>query len=122
MIPPLVLLAGVGKITAVALWFFTTQHAAALLFFFGLDPFVLYAVFVPSGQGLVRVFTRFATDRSEIWLTIDDGPDPEDTPKILDLLEQKQDAPKTIVDKPRFIVESRDRTGKVTKFRVENGL
>ncbi len=88
MIPPLVWIAGVGKITAVALWFFTTQHTAALLFFFGPDPFLLYAVFVPSAQGLGRVFTRFATDRREIWLTIDDGPDPDDTPKILDLLDR----------------------------------
>ena len=88
MIPLIVVIAGVGKITAVALWFFTPQHTAARLFFFGADPFVLYAMFVPSGQGLVRVFTRFATDRREIWLTIDDGPDPDDTPKILDLLDR----------------------------------
>ena len=88
MIPPVVLIAGVGKITAVALWFFTTQSTTALLFFFGPDPFLLYAVFAPSAQGLGRVFTRFATDRREIWLTIDDGPDPDDTPKILDLLDR----------------------------------
>ncbi len=32
------------------------------------------------------VVTRFETDQREIWLTIDDGPDPRDTPEILDLL------------------------------------
>lgn len=32
------------------------------------------------------VLTRFSTDRREVWLTIDDGPDPRDTPDILDLL------------------------------------
>ncbi len=88
MIPPLLLIAGAGKITALALWFFTAQHPAALLLFFGPDPFVLYALFVPSAQGLGRVFTRFTTDRREIWLTIDDGPDPDDTPQILDLLDR----------------------------------
>jgi peptidoglycan/xylan/chitin deacetylase (PgdA/CDA1 family) len=33
------------------------------------------------------VVTQFATSRREIWLTIDDGPDPEDTPRLLDLLD-----------------------------------
>lgn len=33
-----------------------------------------------------EVITRFATDRPEVWLTLDDGPDPRDTPDILDLL------------------------------------
>src|SRR5882757_7713989 len=32
------------------------------------------------------VVTRFATPRREVWLTIDDGPDPEDTPQLLTLL------------------------------------
>jgi peptidoglycan/xylan/chitin deacetylase (PgdA/CDA1 family) len=31
--------------------------------------------------------TRFATPRREVWLTIDDGPDPEDTPQLLDILD-----------------------------------
>ncbi|MFZ4774072.1 MAG: polysaccharide deacetylase family protein [Terrimicrobiaceae bacterium] len=29
---------------------------------------------------------RFRTEKNEVWLTIDDGPDPEQTPQILDLL------------------------------------
>ena len=29
---------------------------------------------------------RFSTGSREVWLTIDDGPDPEDTPRILELL------------------------------------
>lgn len=33
------------------------------------------------------VVTRFTTSRREVWLTIDDGPDPEDTPRLLDLLD-----------------------------------
>ncbi|MEO6246460.1 MAG: polysaccharide deacetylase family protein [Opitutaceae bacterium] len=88
MIPPLLLVVILAKIVGVALWFFTAQRMAAVLLFIGPDPFLLYAILVPSAQGLVRVFTRFATDRREIWLTIDDGPDPDDTPKILDLLDR----------------------------------
>src|SRR5262249_18320441 len=34
------------------------------------------------------VVTEFATERREVWLTIDDGPDPEDTPRLLDLLDE----------------------------------
>lgn len=32
------------------------------------------------------VAQRFPTGKNEVWLTIDDGPDPETTPEILDLL------------------------------------
>ena len=32
------------------------------------------------------VARRFRTEKNEVWLTIDDGPDPEQTPRILDLL------------------------------------
>ncbi len=32
--------------------------------------------------------TRFPTGRPEIWLTIDDGPDERDTPRILDALDR----------------------------------
>jgi peptidoglycan/xylan/chitin deacetylase (PgdA/CDA1 family) len=56
--------------------------------FFTPDPFLLWALFAPNAQGLARVFTHFATDRREVWLTIDDGPDPDDTPRILDLLDR----------------------------------
>ncbi|MDB6094438.1 MAG: acetyl xylan esterase [Verrucomicrobia bacterium] len=56
--------------------------------FFGPDLWVFYNLFVPSAQGLCRNFTRFETTEREIWLTIDDGPDPQDTPRLLDLLDR----------------------------------
>jgi peptidoglycan/xylan/chitin deacetylase (PgdA/CDA1 family) len=86
--PPLLAFALAAKIVAVAFWCLDVNSWLGLVLFFGPDPFLLYALFVPSAQGLVRVFTRFATDRREIWLTIDDGPDPDDTPQILDLLDR----------------------------------
>src|SRR5688500_18450904 len=84
---PLLLGAVSSKLVGLTLWF-TGQHHAALVFFFAPDPFVLHAVLAPSSQGLVRVFTRFASDRQAVWLTIDDGPDEHDTPDILDVLDR----------------------------------
>ncbi len=47
---------------------------------------VLYPTLTATSQWLGPVVTHFSTDRKEVWLTIDDGPDPVDTPRILDLL------------------------------------
>jgi peptidoglycan-N-acetylglucosamine deacetylase len=87
MLRPILVWALIAKAVALVLWWAHHRHSA-LLAFVGPDPFVLYAVFAPSSQGLVRVFTRFVTERPAVWLTIDDGPDEQDTPRILDLLEQ----------------------------------
>lgn len=84
---PLLLSAIAAKLLALVVWFSSTRGAAATLFF-APDPFVLYALFVPSAQGLVRVYTRFVAERPAVWLTIDDGPDEHDTPRILDLLDR----------------------------------
>ena len=73
-----------GKIAAVAVGL--AAPATALALWFGPDALVAYHVFVLRAQGLARLHRRFATVRPEVWLTIDDGPDPEDTPRILDLL------------------------------------
>jgi peptidoglycan-N-acetylglucosamine deacetylase len=75
-----------AKVAAVALW----RHApwAALLCFVGPDLWLLHALLAPSSQVLVRVFTRFAPAGTEVCLTIDDGPDAADTPRILDLLDR----------------------------------
>lgn len=62
-------------------------------------PAVAHALFHPAVLAFVfsatqanctwfgPVVTHFATPRREVWLTIDDGPDPEDTPRLLDLLD-----------------------------------
>jgi len=63
-----------GKLAAVLL--FRTDLATALALWFGPDLLVAYHVFVPRAQGLLRLHRRFATPRREVWLTIDDGPDP----------------------------------------------
>ena len=61
--------------------------APALALWFVPDALLAYHLFTPRAQGLVRMYRRFATTRHEVWLTLDDGPDPDDTPRILELLE-----------------------------------
>ena len=73
-----------GKLAA--LFIGRAAPATALALWFGPDLLLAYHLFVPNAQGLVRMHRRFATPRREVWLTIDDGPDPEDTPQILALL------------------------------------
>lgn len=89
MFRPLLVFALACKAAAAALWC-TAHPTAAALVFFAPDPFVLYALFAPSAQGLCRVFTHFVSERPAVWLTIDDGPDEHDTPRILDLLDRYQ--------------------------------
>lgn len=73
-----------GKLAAV--WIGFAAPPAALALFLVPDALIAYHVFMPHAQGIVRSPRRFATSRREVWLTIDDGPDPEDTPRILALL------------------------------------
>ena len=48
---------------------------------------LFYPTLRPNVQWLGPVVTRFATDRDEVWLTIDDGPT-EDTHAVLDLFDR----------------------------------
>lgn len=73
-----------GKLAALFVGW--TTPAAALTLWFGPDLLLAYHVFVPGARGVVRMHRRFMTARREVWLTIDDGPDPADTPRILELL------------------------------------
>ena len=46
-----------------------------------------YATLRPNNALFGPVATRFEPTGDEVWLTIDDGPDPHDTPRLLDLLD-----------------------------------
>ena len=50
---------------------------------------VLYPTLRRNCRWFGPVATRFETPRREVWLTIDDGPDPRDTPALLDLLARR---------------------------------
>jgi len=74
----------VGKVAALLLACSAPGPAVALWF---VPDFLLgYHVFAHRAQGLVRSTRRFTTAQREVWLTIDDGPDPADTPRLLALL------------------------------------
>jgi peptidoglycan/xylan/chitin deacetylase (PgdA/CDA1 family) len=73
-----------GKLAAFAVGW--SAPAAAVTLWLLPDALLAYQLFVPNSQGLVRVVRRFTTVRREVWLTIEDGPDAEDTPRILELL------------------------------------
>ena len=45
-----------------------------------------YASLRANCQWFGTVATRFVPEGNEVWLTIDDGPDPADTPRLLELL------------------------------------
>jgi peptidoglycan/xylan/chitin deacetylase (PgdA/CDA1 family) len=90
MLRAMLFVSAAGKVAAVLLWALTPWRWTAAACFLLPDFWFLYQVFVPSSQGICRVYTRFETVRPEIWLTIDDGPDGEDTPRILDLLDRHQ--------------------------------
>jgi peptidoglycan-N-acetylglucosamine deacetylase len=90
MLRAMVFVSAAGKALAVVLWAFTPLRWTAAAFFFLPDLWFFYQIFVPSSQGICRVFTHFVAEGNEIWLTIDDGPDAEDTPRILDVLDRHQ--------------------------------
>ena len=48
-----------------------------------------YATLRPNNRIFGPIITRFEPDPTDpqVWLTIDDGPDPHDTPRLLDLLD-----------------------------------
>src|SRR5215831_9479271 len=49
---------------------------------------LLYPTLVANCQWWGPVVTHFETPRREIWLTIDDGPNPAHTPRMLALLQE----------------------------------
>jgi peptidoglycan/xylan/chitin deacetylase (PgdA/CDA1 family) len=77
---------GGAKIAALVLYSHFPWAAAAL--FFGPDLYLLYGLLRPASQAVGRVFTCFRPAGAEVWLTIDDGPDPDDTPRLLELLDR----------------------------------
>lgn len=77
------------KVLAILLWH--RSHTEAVLAFIAPDLILFEGLFVPGSQLLARTITRFrpsAPGRRELWLTIDDGPDPADTPRLLAELER----------------------------------
>src|ERR1039458_7215703 len=49
----------------------------------GTHLFFFFASLCPNLRLCVPVATRFDTREREVWLTFDDGPDPQETPRVL---------------------------------------
>jgi peptidoglycan-N-acetylglucosamine deacetylase len=79
---------GVAGLTPMFLGNDIPQLAAVLWIAAGLL-FYLPAI-IPNAGLFDPIVKRFKTTRREVWLTIDDGPHLEDTPRILELLAQYQ--------------------------------
>lgn len=79
----------VAPLVAAALWARSIPLAIGVVFVSHM--LVLYPTLRARSRWLGPVVTTFSTARPEVWLTIDDGPDPSDTAEILDLL-AKHDA------------------------------
>lgn len=62
--------------------------AIAAALFLVPDLWILWHLLVPNAGGFVPTVTRFATTGREVWLTIDDGPEPATTGPMLDLLDR----------------------------------
>lgn len=74
----------------IALALIRTNLVLALLPLFVSHLLLLYATLLANNQWWGPVVTSFHTDNDEVWLTIDDGPSPEHTLAMLDLLERFQ--------------------------------
>ncbi len=75
------------KVCAAALAFL--HHPwVALVVFFAPDPWIALQFALPSQQAFGPAARTFATAGREVWLTIDDGPDPASTPRVLELLKE----------------------------------
>jgi len=76
-----------AKIFLFSLGLMQIHPAVAAFLFFSPDLWILAGLLVPNVGSLLPTATRFATDRREVWLTIDDGPEPATTLPMLDLLD-----------------------------------
>ena len=80
-----------GFALVAALFFFAVVAfhpwlALGVLFFSHM--LILYPTLVANCQWWGPVLTHFETSRREVWLTIDDGPDPIHTPRLLEILQR----------------------------------
>ncbi|MGC4071835.1 MAG: polysaccharide deacetylase family protein [Nibricoccus sp.] len=78
-----------AKIGGIAL-FFSGHRALGTGIFFSPSLWLLWQFVIPTSHGFGPAIRRFRTKQREVWLTIDDGPDPATTPRVLELLDQHQ--------------------------------
>ena len=82
----LLVFAGIAPLISIALLGHGVLVAIAPLFVSHM--LLLYPTLVANSQWLGPVFTSFETNAREVWITIDDGPSPAHTRRMLDILAQ----------------------------------
>ena len=117
----------VNSFLVVSIWLFSFAVLSLLFLMPGWWPFlvpihllsqgfVVYPALRSNCDWFGPVIKYFRTDRREIWLTIDDGPHPESTPRILELL-RKFDARATF-----FVIGERVRAHpRLTRAILDQG-
>lgn len=80
----IMLFALVAPILAIALWRWSSVAAVGVVFVSHM--LILYPTLRGSSQWLGRVVTSFEPRGREVWITIDDGPHPFQTPAIIETL------------------------------------
>lgn len=80
--------AAVAPFLAAGLWRYPLPIALAPIFLSHL--LLLYATLAPGCQWWGPVIRSFATSEREVWITIDDGPSPAHTHRILEILDRYQ--------------------------------
>ena len=70
------------------IFWFRSDWVVALIPLFTSHMLLLYATLVPQSQWWGPVIRAFETSQREVWITIDDGPTPAHTRKILETLER----------------------------------
>ncbi len=81
----------IGLLGTLALVFIVIDPAARwhwLWIPIGLHSVVMYSVLNPGRGWLCPLVSSFSTEAKEVWITIDDGPDREENPAMLDLLDR----------------------------------
>ena len=68
-------------------WLWSPFPHFSIAVFVAPELWLVYHTLVPNASGLGPVRRRFPARNRDVWLTIDDGPDPRTTPVLLDLLD-----------------------------------
>ena len=79
-----------ANVVVPACWVLTGFSLWAGSLMFGIHMLTLWAIFWPSCRWWGDVTCEFKTDEPEVWLTIDDGPDGDNTRVVMDLLEERK--------------------------------
>lgn len=76
------------KLLILALDLWPKHPGISFLLFTCPDIWILSGILIPNSTWLAPIARRFVTETKEVWLTIDDGPEPATTSRMLDLLDK----------------------------------